>query len=630
VQRELADFSTEPRVLFVAALALVVGASAAGVALGLLDLIGLVTHLVFYGDVSTTLVQPTFSHLHAWAVLMPVAGGVVIGAMAYFGSERIRGHGIPEAMETILVGGSKVEPRVAVLKPISSAISIGTGGPFGAEGPIILTGGAVGSVLAQCFHLSAAERRTLLVAGACAGMAAVFGTPVAAALFGVELLVFEFKPRSMAPIGLAVVVASLIRTVMATHGLIRPAPLFPIAPHGTFSALAILAAGAMGILCAGLAWVLTTACYGAEDLFRKLPIHWAYWPAIGGIVVGVGGLIDPRALGVGYSVIDGELSGRIALSSLALLLVVKLVIWSIALGSGTSGGILAPLLIMGAALGGLLGPVLPGGGKGTWALFGMAGALAGVTRSPFTAVAFAFELTRDTGALLPLLCTCTIAYLISALILKRSILTEKVARRGFHVVREYAVETLEALYVSEAMLTEVLTAKKEETVADVLSAISATPTYRHQRLYPILDDDGLLAGAIGFSDLLQAAANARTDQSLGALSKTNLVVAYRDETLRSAADRMAEHWLGALPVVDRTNPRQILGMITEFDLLKARQRQLIEERHRERVLTLVDSALSARVARFIARAPRARLDPVVAEPSNPISAAPTNRAERPG
>ncbi|HUZ81239.1 MAG TPA: chloride channel protein, partial [Gaiellaceae bacterium] len=434
--------------------------------------------------------------------------------------------------------------------------------------------------------LTATERRTLLVAGACGGMAAVFGTPLAATLFGVELLVFEWRPRSMAPIALSVVVATILRSVMATHGLIHRAPLFPVGAHAPYPPLSMAAAGGMGIATAVLAVVLTTCCYGAEDAFKKLPIHWAFWPAIGGVVVGLGGLIEPRALGVGYVQIGAELTGKLALGSLALLLVMKLVMWSVALGSGTSGGILAPLLIMGAALGGLLAPVLPGGNEATWALLGMAGTLAGVTRSPFTSVVFAFELTRDLGSLLPLLCTCAIAHVASSLILKRSILTEKVARRGFHVVREYGVEPLEALYVREAMLTGVLTAVPEQSIAELLAEIRSEPVFRHQRLYPVLDANNALIGAVSFSDLLEAAANSSTDVPVSSLMRTELVVAHGEETLRTAADRMAERWLGALPVIDGANPPALLGVLTEFDLLKARQRQLTEERHRERVLTL--------------------------------------------
>ena len=587
-ERSLADFETGARVGLLAALALLVGALSAGVALGLLNLIGLFTQLLYDGRLGVRLVAPTTSHLHALSALVPVGGGLAVGAMAFWGSERIRGHGIPEAMETILVNGSKVEPRLAVLKPVSSAISIGSGGPFGAEGPIILTGGAVGSVLAQLLRLSAAERRTLLVAGACGGMAAVFGTPVAAALFGVELLAFEWRPRSAGPIALAVVVASVLRAAMAAHGLVRPAPLFPLGSHGSLGAVAVAGSGVVGIAGALLAWVLTQAVYGMEDAFARLPFHWAWWPAIGGAVVGLGGLVDARALGVGYDTIGAELAGRLGLAALAVLLVVKGVIWSVALGSGTSGGILAPLLMLGAAMGGLLAPVLPGGDVATWSLLGMAATLAGVTRSPFTAVAFAFELTRDTGSLLALLLACMVAHVVSSGVLKRSILTEKVARRGFHVVREYGVDPLEALFVREVMATEVLVLRPDQLATAALDALARRPEARRQRLFPVVDGRGSLRGAVGASRLLEAARSSGGSPRVSEVMVRHVVVAFPDETLRRAADRMAEHGVGALVVLQRRTG-ELAGVVTAIDLLKARQRLLVEERRRERVLTVRDA-----------------------------------------
>jgi CIC family chloride channel protein len=585
-ERSLGDFSLGWRAWRLVVLSLVVGAVSAGVALGLLDLIGLFTHLFYYGRPGAGLVQPSLHHLGVLSVFIPIGGGLAIGAMAYWGSERIRGHGIPEAMETILVGGSKVEPRLAVLKPISSAISIGTGGPFGAEGPIILTGGAFGSLIAQFFHLSASERRTLLVAGACGGMAAVFGTPVAATVFGVELLVFEWKPRSMVPIAAACAVAELVRNVLAAHHLILAAPLFPVPPHGAFSTIAVAAAAAVGLAGGVLAWVLTAAVYGAEDAFKRLRIHWAWWPAIGGAVIGLGGLIDPRALGVGYASISAELAGHIALGGLATLLIVKLVIWSVGLGSGTSGGILAPLLIMGAAMGGLMAPVLPGGSSATWALLGMAATLSGVTRSPLTGIVFAFELTHDTGSLLPLLVACAAAHLLSTTVLKRSVLTEKVARRGFHVVREYQVEPLEALFVREAMLTDLVTATTQTAIPTLRTQHLSSPLARRQRLYPIIDEHRALQGVVLPSDLLDIQPDQPKPLMIEDIARTDVIVAYPDETLRAVADRMAEHWIGALPVVERDTTPRLVGVITEFDLLKARHRQLVEERQRERVLRL--------------------------------------------
>ncbi|MGH2834353.1 MAG: chloride channel protein, partial [Solirubrobacteraceae bacterium] len=324
-ERELGDFTTHHRVLGLVAVAAPLGGLVALFALGLLDLIGLITHLVYTGTLSTTLAPPDVSVLGAASVLVPVVGGLIVGLMAKVGSERIRGHGIPEAMETILMRGSRMEPRLAVLKPISSAVSIGTGGPFGAEGPIIVTGGAVGSITGQLLHLTAAERRCLLVAGAAAGMTAVFGTPVAAVLLAVELLLFEWRPRSMVPVAVAACSAQAAREGLAHAGLLRATPLFPMSVHGALPFSVTLGAVLVGVACGGLAWLMTRCVYGAEDMFGRLRLHWVWWPALGGLVVGLGGLIDSNALGVGYNTIGAELAGRLALGSLAALLVVKLV-----------------------------------------------------------------------------------------------------------------------------------------------------------------------------------------------------------------------------------------------------------------------------------------------------------------
>ena len=580
-ERSLGDFTLTLEAVRLVPLALVVGALSAVVALVLLDLIGLFTHLAYYGHAGLSLVQPSLHRWGNWTVVIPVIGGAIVGLMARYGSERIRGHGIPEAMETILIGGSRVEPRLTVLKPISSAVSIGSGGPFGAEGPIILTGGAVGSVFAQFLHLTAIERRTLLVAGACGGMAAVFGTPVAAVLFGIELLVFEWRPRSMVPIAASVAVAATLREVFVHHGWMRAAPLFPMPGSFSLGPAGIGEAALLGIATGVLAWILTAAVYGAEDAFKQLPIHWAWWPMIGGVVVGVGGLIDPRALGVGYATIGDELAGRLAIGALVLLLVVKLVIWATALGSGTSGGILAPLLIMGAAAGGAIGHSF-GGPVGVWALLGMAGTLAGVTRSPFTSIVFAIELTHQQSLLLPLLCTCAIAHMISALVLKRSILTEKVARRGFHVMREYAVDPLEALFVREVMRTDVRVVDPRAEAGSLRRNLEADQQIRRQRLYPVVDEEGSLLGVVGWSHLEGAGEH----EPIGSLLHTDAVVAHPDEVLRTVATRMAQHEVGALPVVERGPSRAVLGIVTEFELLSGRRRELVEERHRERTFRL--------------------------------------------
>jgi chloride channel protein, CIC family len=586
-ERGLGDFTTTPAVLRLVPLALVVGAIGAGISLALLDAIGFVTNLLYYQRVSVRLVSPGAgaAKLGLLALVIPIGGGLIVGLMARFGSEQIRGHGIPEAMERILINGSRVQPRLALLKPLSSAISIGTGGPFGAEGPIILTGGAIGSIAGQLFRLTAAQRRALLVAGAAAGMSAVFGTPVAAALFGVELLAFEFRPRSMVLIGLASATADGLRMAMAHAGLVSPQPLFPVPPHPPLAGAALAGAAVIGIAGGLAAWVLTQAVYRTEDLFRLLSghLHWMWWPLIGGVIIGAGGLIDPRALGVGYDSIHAELLGQIGVSALLLLFVIKLVIWSGGLGGGTSGGILAPVMMMGAALGGLLGHVLPGASPGTWALIGLAAALGGVTRSPFTAIVFAFELTHDTNSLLALLVAATTAHLVSVLILKRSILTEKVARRGFHVMREYAVDPLEATFVREVMDADVYTVEPDRRLAELYRALPEGSAQRRQRLYPVLDQRGRLVAVLPWSRVLAARAGR---QRVSEAAMAGYAVAYPDEILRSVAERMATLGVGALPVVDRADPGRLDGLITQFDLMRARQKLLEEERRAEKVLRL--------------------------------------------
>jgi H+/Cl- antiporter ClcA len=583
-ERSLGDFTATPSLLGLVPLAIAVGAFAAGVSLALLDMIGFFTNLLYFHRISVHLVSPYGNSLGPIAVVIPIGGGLIVGLMARFGSEQIRGHGIPEAMERILIAGSRVQPRLAVLKPISSAISIGTGGPFGAEGPIILTGGAVGSIVGQLFRLTAAQRRSLLVAGAAAGMSAVFGTPVAATLFGVELLAFEFRPRSMTLIGIAAATADGLRFVMANAGLVSPQPLFPVPAHAPLVGISLLIAAGIGIVVGLAAWVMTQAVYGAEDLFKRLDghLHWMWWPMIGGLIIGLGGLIDGRALGVGYDTIHAELLGRLGIGALALLLCVKLVIWSCGLGGGTSGGILAPVLMMGAAIGGILGHLVPESSPGVWALIGLAAALGGVTRSPFTAIVFAFELTHDQNSLLALLIAATVAHLVSVLVLKRSILTEKVARRGFHVMREYAVDPLEATFVREVMDTDIYTIEPDRDLDELYRALPEGSPQRRQRLYPVLDVGGGLVGVVPWSTVLESKGHTRTarDEMV-----REVAVAHPDEILRPVADRMASDQISVLPVVDRADPTRLDGLITQFDLLRARQKLLVEERHAERLLT---------------------------------------------
>ena len=447
--QRLGDFTTDRRVLILIGMAALVGAGGVAAAWALLRAIAFVTNLVWFHTLSFQSVSLANAETNWWMVAAPALGGLAIGLMARFGSEKIRGHGIPEAIEAILIGQSRMSPKVALLKPLSSAISIGTGGPFGAEGPIIMTGGALGSLFAQCFSLSAAERKTLLVAGAAAGMTAIFGTPIAVVLLAVELLLFEWKPRSLIPVITACVVADALRPFVIGSG-----PLFPFSGTLALSGWELVICVGVGVVAGLQSGLLTGLLYKAEDLFGALPIHWMWWPALGGLAVGLGGLIEPKALGVGYDVIADLLTGHVTAKAVALILVVKSIIWMIALASGTSGGVLAPLLVFGGCLGWLEGQFLPGD-SGAWALLGMAAMMGGTMRSPLTGVLFAAELTGDFTLLTPLMIVTGAAYAVTVLMLKRSILTEKIARRGQHIVREYSVDPFELLRVGEVMVRKV-------------------------------------------------------------------------------------------------------------------------------------------------------------------------------
>jgi H+/Cl- antiporter ClcA len=571
---EKGDFTAQLRLLWISALAVVVGAACSVVAFALLWLIACFTNLFWFGQFSGTMRSPADSMLGLIGIFVPVIGGLIIGLMARYGSDRIRGHGIPEAIEAILIGRSRMSPRVAVLKPLSSAISIGSGGPFGAEGPIIMTGGAFGSLIAQWFHLTAAERKTLLVAGAAGGMAATFGTPAAAVLLAVELLLFEWKPRSLIPVALASVVAVSLRPYLLGAG-----PLFPVPLHDRLGPQALISSAVAGVLAGVLALALTAAVYAAEDMFQRLPIHWMWWPAIGGLVVGIGGYFQPRALGVGYDLIEELIQGRCLFAVLLPLMFVKALIWSLSLGSGTSGGVLAPLLIMGGSIGALASGFLPGGDERLWPLVGMAAVLGGTMRSPLTGAMFALELTHDINALPALLLSSVTAYGFTVLVMKRSILTEKVARRGYHVSREYSVDPLELTTVRDVMASPVVTVPATLPVKELVATYFLSGTRKHQG-YPVVDAKGNLVGVVTRSDILEK----QTDgiATTGELVRRSAVTAVALESCRSAAERMAAAGVGRLVVVSSDDSRRLVGIVTRSDLLKPRGRAVEEESKRER------------------------------------------------
>jgi H+/Cl- antiporter ClcA len=523
----LRDFTVDRRVWLLSAVALVIGTGAAGLAVFLLRAIAFATNIFYYHRLSFAMVGPAGTTLPLWVQpFVPVVGGLVVGLMAHYGSDKIRGHGIPEAIEAILLRGARVEPKVAVLKPISAAIAIGSGGPFGAEGPIIMTGGAFGSLVAQWLHLTHAERTTLLVAGAAAGMSATFATPIAAILLAVELLLFEWRPRSLIPVALASVTAGMLR--IAWMG---PGPLFPVEFHGALPlAHMLVVAAPLGILVGCAAAGLSRLMYGLEDQFEhicgKLRIHWMWWPAIGGLGIGIGGMFFPRGLGVGYDNIAELLRGNAPLSLLIGILIAKSLMWAFSLSSGTSGGVLAPLLMIGASIGETAAVILrePGDVQALWAMMGMGAMLAGALGVPMTAILFSLELTHAWPALLPLVLAAITSYLATSLMMPRSILTEKLARRGYHLSREYGVDPLETTSVAEAM--KKLPHREKQAVAQLPE-----------------------------------------------------VFAYEDETCRAVAEEMATTGVPAMPVVERETGH-IIGSISAQDLLAGRKRAVVRESER--------------------------------------------------
>ncbi|MFJ7566082.1 chloride channel protein [Herminiimonas sp. NPDC097707] len=571
------DFAPDRRIIFLCLIAVVIGAVSTVAAFVLLNLIHFFTNLFFFQTFSFADRSPATHSLGLWVIAVPVAGGLIAGLIARYGSDKVRGHGIPEAIEAILFRKSQMSPKVALLKPLTSGIVIGSGGPFGAEGPIIMTGGAIGSLIAQNFSMSAAERKTLLVAGATAGMTAVFGTPVAAVLLAVELLLFEWRPRSLLPVILACAVAAFCRPLLLESG-----PLFPIhtAPVGLAAfAICIVA----GLLSGMLSAVMSLSLYRVEDWFGKLPLHWMWWPAIGGLVVGIGAYFEPRALGVGYDVISDLLNHRMLLSAALSLLLVKAIIWVVALGSGTSGGVLAPLLMLGAGLGAVIASLVPGSDPTLWPLVCMAAVLAGVLGAPLTAAIFALGLTGDFNALLPLLLATGVSYGFTVLVMKRSIMTEKIARRGLHIYREYSVDPQERMFVQDVMATDIAHIDAALPLQQVSHDYFGAG--QKHRSFPVVDAQQKLLGMLDRELLMQWMDKHDGARQIGSLFEKIPSVAFATETCQVVGRRMAIQHAERLPVVVDRASMKLIGIVSRSDLLKPSHTAFHEEHIRERLFS---------------------------------------------
>lgn len=573
------------RMVLISGLAAGVGLLAGVVAYLLYRLIGLFTNLFFFHRFSFDFVSARLNHLGLWVIVIPVLGGIVVGFMAKFGSSKIKGHGIPEAMEAVLFNRSRIQPRVAILKPISAAIAIGTGGPFGAEGPIIQTGGALGSLVGQIVHTTAAERKVLLACGAAAGMSATFNTPIAGVILAIELLLFEFKSRSFIPLVIASTLATAVHLQLLGNG-----PMFQVAAMDFSVPRALpfylLLAGLCGLAAVGFSKLL----YWTEDQFEKLPISDLWWPAIGALGLGIIGYFVPRVLGVGYDTITDILNARLALDLLLLVMVAKSVALVISLASGTSGGLLAPMFMSSAAMGGafamLINHIFPSAhlSRGAFALVAMGAVFGATSRATFTFIIFAFEITRDYNSVLPLMLVSVIAAGIAVLLVPHaSIMTEKLARRGFRIHQDYEADILQQMRVADTMEPDPPTIPSTMCTGELAERIAQhePEVCRHQALL-VVDGNGLLEGIITRGDILRALDREPSGSSTVLESgSSKLVVTFPDETLSDASDKMLRYDVGRLPVVERSNPKKIVGYLGRRDIMAGRLRRMQEEQVRE-------------------------------------------------
>ncbi len=520
-----------------------------------------------------------------WVILIPVAGGLLVGLMALYGSKAIRGHGIPEAMEQILTKQSKIKPSIVFLKPVSSAISIGTGGPFGAEGPIIATGGALGSTLGQLIKISDNERKILLAAGATAGMSAIFGSPIAAIFLAIELLLFEFSPRSIIPVALACITGAAGHHFLFESGYVFEIHTVILSPSNR----AIFAYSIIGVIIGLLSVFVTKVVYFIEDAFERLPVHWAWWPAIGGFAVGIIGYFFPKTLGVGYDNITDVLSGNLPVQIVLSLCIMKFISWAIALGSGTSGGTLAPLLTIGGAAGALLGVVI-----NNWfpfsgvtiplaAVVGMSAMFAGASRAFLTSIIFALETTGQSNILLPLLSSCTAAYFISFFIMENTIMTEKIARRGIKTPDSYEPDFLERIPVIDVIKENGLVISEENTVGEVRAWISTIGDMQNE-FYIVSSNDGEFRGVIDSSELLNH--QYHTDQSIATLVNRKHSFLDVNSSLKAGVELMARDGIDVLAVVSVNDGNTIKGIISYADILSAYKSGLNEHKKRQPHISL--------------------------------------------
>jgi len=566
------NFFLKKRLLRISCLAIIVAAAISLIAKLLVWLINLVTNISFYGSFSTAFHSPAANHLGLWVIVIPAIGGIIVGLMALYGSAAIRGHGIPEAMEQVLTNQSRIKPSITFLKPISSAIAIGTGGPFGAEGPIIATGGALGSTIGQIFKITSNERKVLLAAGATAGMAAIFGTPIAAVFLAIELLLFEFSPKAILPVALACITGAA-----GHHVLFDAGPVFPMPDLTTPSNTALAIYSFIGLVTGFMSLGLTKIVYWVEDTFEKVPVHWMWWPALGGLAVGIIGYFAPHTLGVGYDNIITVLSGTLTIAIVVRLCIFKFLSWAIALGSGTSGGTLAPLLTIGGAGGAIFGTIIlalfPNSGINVQmaALVGMSAMFAGASRAYLTSITFALEATMQSHALLPLLGACTASYLVSFFLMDNTIMTEKIARRGIFTPDSFEADMLSKLKVAQVISPEALVLSSENTVKEVRDWLKVNNGQANY--FVMVDHDGAYIGTVNRTDIFRHGLDPAS--LLGDIVKDGQVYVRNTDSLRTAVELMAKQTAEVLPVI-AAGDNKVVGVLSYRDILSAYEEQIKE------------------------------------------------------
>lgn len=548
----------DPRVLKTSAFSALVGFVGGLVAQGLLELIYLFTNIFFYGRWSFAITYPVHHHLGAWVILVPAIGGLLVGIMIHFWEPTLKGHGIPESMEAVLIGKSMVRTRVAILKPLATAFAIGTGGPFGAEGPIIQTGSALGSIFAQWTNLTPYQRRVLLAAGAAAGMAATFVAPFAGVLVAIELLLFEFRARSFIPVA----ISSCVATAVAVH-FRGWAPLFPTPAFSLHSMQELWLFALMGIVMGVIAIAMIRVLFFLEDLFDHLPLRpMAIWsPVIGAVLLGVIGYFYPQVFGTGYDTIRDMLNDRLTTQTLLGVSAAKFAALVLSLGSGTTGGVFAPSLIVGGGVGAAYSQLwhhfFPHfvSDPALYALVAMAAVFGGIARAPFTSIVFLFELSRNPNALLPLVVCCVMSDGFVRLFSAESIMTGKLIKRGLMVRQDYTVPVPMPGRVEEVMRKNFTTVKAE----DPIEVISRNVSPEQTGIIPVVEQDGTLAGMLEPPDLLK---NKNGHRKVREIMRQDFVTAYTGDTVEEIAQELVTFNYENIIVLENAHSRKPIGTLS--------------------------------------------------------------------